>query len=804
MVELQTGEIVEGRYKIVSRIGGGYAATVYRVLQGSIGTERAMKVLDPKKVTTKAGQKEFREGFLNEIRKLSPLTHRNLIKLIDAGEHRSKRGSREKLLYYVMDLVHPPKRQKSPLTLDKWALKVDKRDSFVNVILQLTNGLSYLHSRRILHFDIKPANVLLEPLSDGQYDVKIGDLGSSKVIPNRQARDLGQTCVIGTPLYGPTYAYELVRKSQTGTLNNMPIPVTRSILRKWFPHYDLFCLGATLAEAVSTTKINPTQREFAKMLESPKENVRRIFGDDYHVLSQIILRLVHENKSACFESADDVGEAFRKFRPEYLVPLGVEEMAVGGAHRTLTQPREKVYLSARAYELIEHPAFQRLHNLNQLNFVYMLYSGAKHSRFLHSLSTYEMAKRYIEGLLGDPYFKYLMCKKDFELILAASLLHDIGQYPLAHAIEDLQGISLNGVSSGVKADYDMSKYFLNRPGKGNKPKLADVLEKGWGIDVEKLGRVLWKEPRQTDAEHLIRSMLDGAIDIDKVSYLLYDSYFTGARYGLGIDLDGLLSSLVAIPPDASSERETQIGVSDAGVVAAEGVISARYSMFSRIYWHHFNRAIIAMLKYAAAKIFLSSKRGCSFDGYINDTFGFSDLDAVHYLHDRLGRVVSLKGPNPLEGILDGSRTVHRRFLTFSGEPGSKTGAIYRHLMGHKGDLEALEGLRLTVLEKLEIELGEKLKDHDVLFDVPGSEKTSDLLKELFVYDPHDPEKYKKLRDLSDVTRALCDEFDNLTKKCRIYIAAGLREKLDRDDKIAKRVKGKIEGDLKALADKKGL
>jgi HD superfamily phosphohydrolase len=543
-------------------------------------------------------------------------------------------------------------------------------------------------------------------------------------------------------------------------------------------------------------------RDFERMLSNPKENIKALLGEDFSVMKRIILRLVDPISVNSFPNAAILAEAFRKLLSDYLVPLGVREMAVGGAHRTLTQPREKVYLSERAYEVVAHPVFQRLHHLNQLNYVYMLYSGAKHSRFLHSLCTYEMAKRYIEGLLGSSYFKYLMYKEDYELLLIAALLHDVGQYPLSHAIEDLEDEQFTGVVTSVKPDFQMFRYFLTLKVKGCEKTISDILKSGWGMDLERLSRILSRDPLSNETDYFIRSIIDGSIDIDKVSYLIYDSYFTGAPYGLGIDLPGLLSSLVAIPPDISEDRHAQIGVLDTGVVAAEGVIAARYSMFSRVYWHHFNRAIMAMLKYAAAKLFLSSNDGCSFESYINDTFYSSDLQAVHYLHKCLGVAMQLRDVNPLSGLLDSTRTVHRRLLTFSGRTGSATGSIYRLLV--RCNFKNLENFRKQSIEILSTVLDHKLDDFDLLFDVPKAEKRRDTLEDLYVYDSEGRgEKYKKLSEYSAVTKALCAEFEDHTKKCRIFVSDRVSKELDKNKNLLNQAREKIEGNLKDCSNTYG-
>jgi uncharacterized protein len=714
MVNLAEGTVIDSKYKVQKELGHGDAGTVYRVTQLSIEVDRAFKILNPK--LPGVSDEAFSKGFSDERRKLSLLTHKNLVKLIDAGDYEAEPG--KKVPYYVTDLVRPPEGKEHAFTFADWAGAVKTRDSFVKILLQFADGLSYLHSHRCLHFDIKPSNVLLEHVGGDEYELKITDLGSSKILPPA-ASDPHDTYVIGTPYYAPDYVLPYLNQSKR---------VSTAQLLKWFPHFDLFCLGSTLAVIVSDVQMGP-MRDFQKLLNEPKSNVLLALNGDFDVLKRIILRLVSANKDECFPNIESVAEAFKKFQPEYILPLGVPEMAVGGAHRTLTQPREKVYFSERAYEVVEHRAFQRLHNLNQLNFVYMLYSGARHSRFSHSLATYEMAKRYIEGLLGDIYFKYLMYKTDFELFLAAALLHDIGQYPLAHAIEDLRDVKVDGFKSEVRADYEMAEHFLTLRPSGGGPSISDLLRKKWHLDMDALVRVISKKTAKSETERIIQSMLDGPIDVDKVSYLLYDSYFTGARYGLGIDLDGLLSSLVAIPPDLEAGRHSQIGLSDDGIVAGEGVISARYSMFSRVYWHHFNRAIMAMVTYAAAKVFLPPLKACTFDEYIAKTFGYSDPDALTYISGLLDQAIAKSGgktiSNPLSGLLDGTRAVHRRFLTFSGRPGSETAKV--HLWLTSRDFGELESTRREILEKLSKTLHLQLEDSDVLLDVPRAGKTADMI-----------------------------------------------------------------------------
>src|SRR5262249_8703143 len=151
--------------------------TVYQVTQMGIEVDRAIKFLDPK--LTQVPVETFAREFAAEREKLSQLTHRNLVKLIDAGEF-DKDGAIYP--FYVTDLVHPPKGEDTALTFDKWADRVSTREAFVNILIQLIDGLSYLHTHKCLHCDIKPNNLMLEPIPEQGYELKIADLGSSKIL----------------------------------------------------------------------------------------------------------------------------------------------------------------------------------------------------------------------------------------------------------------------------------------------------------------------------------------------------------------------------------------------------------------------------------------------------------------------------------------------------------------------------------------------------------------------------------------------------------------------------------------------
>ncbi|GAI47534.1 unnamed protein product, partial [marine sediment metagenome] len=101
----------------------------------------------------------------------------------------------------------------------------------------------------------------------------------------------------------------------------------------------------------------------------------------------------------------------------------------------------RVPYTKRVKEILEHPSFSRLAQINQLGLLNLVYPGATHSRFEHCLGTFSNTCHYLRALYYDelnPMFQSIMSVENMKCALLTSLLHDIGQYPLCHDIEELR------------------------------------------------------------------------------------------------------------------------------------------------------------------------------------------------------------------------------------------------------------------------------------------------------------------------------------------------------------------------------
>lgn len=214
-------------------------------------------------------------------------------------------------------------------------------------------------------------------------------------------------------------------------------------------------------------------------------------------------------------------------------------------------------------ELVKTPEFQRLRHIRQLGLAYLVYPGANHSRFEHSLGTWHLAKRLASevGLSEDESL----------LLQVGALLHDIGHGPLSHTFE---GIYRHYVKEHdhMRLGQDIIMGKINITGDEDGGRIPEILEKH-GIDPREVADLLLGKAEKP----YLGQMLHGGVDVDQLDYLIRDAYYTGVAYGI-IDLERLLKVLEI--------HNGELVVDEKGVEAVEGMLVARSLMYSRVYFHH--------------------------------------------------------------------------------------------------------------------------------------------------------------------------------------------------------------------------
>jgi HD superfamily phosphohydrolase len=210
--------------------------------------------------------------------------------------------------------------------------------------------------------------------------------------------------------------------------------------------------------------------------------------------------------------------------------------------------------------LMDAPALQRLRYVRQLGFSFLVYPGANHTRFEHSLGTMYLADVACR--------RFQLATDERQLVVAAALLHDIGHGPFSHASEPL-----------------MEKY-LHRTHDDLVPILEGTvggLLRQQGIDPGELCTVV-------NGTHRLSAIIHGDFDVDRMDYLLRDAYYTGAPYGT-VDAQRLIRHLIWTDRGAVLDEN--------GVNAAESLLIARTLMRPTVYYHHVSRIGESMFELAA-------------------------------------------------------------------------------------------------------------------------------------------------------------------------------------------------------------
>jgi len=215
--------------------------------------------------------------------------------------------------------------------------------------------------------------------------------------------------------------------------------------------------------------------------------------------------------------------------------------------------------------LIDTEEFQRLRQIKQLGASEITYYGANHNRFSHSLGTMYLIEKALLQLKNNG----TKIDKEIETTaLAAALLHDIGHGPFSHIFEKVIGS-------------DHEKWTINII-LGNTA-INQVLQKKDENLPENVASVISKEYEHKFIVYLLSSQLD----VDRMDYLLRDSYYVGVKYGL-FDPDMILKSMQI--------HGDNIAIDYKGLYSVEQYVYARYYMYWQVYYHKTTRGYELLLE----------------------------------------------------------------------------------------------------------------------------------------------------------------------------------------------------------------
>ncbi|MCK4938535.1 MAG: HD domain-containing protein [Methanosarcinales archaeon] len=214
-----------------------------------------------------------------------------------------------------------------------------------------------------------------------------------------------------------------------------------------------------------------------------------------------------------------------------------------------------IELDELAQALLDTPQMQRLRRIRQLGLSHLVYPGANHTRFEHSLGTYHLTCQLLKQIDIS----------QTEEIKAAALLHDVGHGPFSHVTEEL-------IRRYSRHGHEEISHILKQP------EIATVLDE-FSIKPSYILSHL-------KGETTLGNILNSEIDMDRMDYLVRDAHYTGVAYGV-IDLERLIHSL--------NFHEGIFVIGAGGLQAAESLLVSRFFMHPTVYYHHVSRIAETML-----------------------------------------------------------------------------------------------------------------------------------------------------------------------------------------------------------------
>lgn len=255
-----------------------------------------------------------------------------------------------------------------------------------------------------------------------------------------------------------------------------------------------------------------------------------------------------------------------------------------------------IHVNNNEREILDTEFFQRLRYITQLATTYLLYPGATHKRFEHSLGVMELASKVFDVVTNDDNLDS-ECQKTIreifktedkaywrKVIRIAALCHDTGHFPFSHASEEL--LPEKKTHESITLDI-----ILNS-------ELSDIIKNKLKIQPEDVAKAALsakdyakenKNVSYSNIEAIMSEIITGdEFGADRMDYLLRDSYHAGVAYGK-FDQYRLIETIRILPKLDKDSLEPVLGIEKGGIHTAEAFSLARYYMFSQLYFHPVRR-----------------------------------------------------------------------------------------------------------------------------------------------------------------------------------------------------------------------
>jgi uncharacterized protein len=703
-------------------LAAGGTSVVYvgrTYIAGMAAIDRAIKFFSPiEKIRLRnleAGASSGEANFLDEIALISRLNHQNLVKIIDGGQHLSRH-------YYVMDFIKGPTLQ-SALQQDtphhaEMQLKIHANPTLIiRIAQQICAALSYMHEdNNCFHFDVAPKNIFIQTISD-QPHIVLGDLGTARFINTEMAAK--EIFIAGTKKYCPPSLREKL---------NSYIPANELI--KQAARWDVYSTAIVIQEMLNGWGV------------ANHPNMEAL---------EILIARVENGHGSTINSIRQLGIELERLLPANVITAEVIELSsnAAGRNRSRSIPIHHVPVTNRITEIIEHPEFARLHNVPQMFLARSLFPGGVHSMYEHALGSYGLMRQMLLHLLSVPRFRAEFSSIELEEALVACLLQRVSSFTFDRIISETRGISRA----------ELLRMRLDTAWPSHSDTLRSTINGSFAnIDIDRVIDLVVRPRHEitTPQGRLVSSMLKSSIDCRVMDYLARDSHHTGVPVAAGIDVPNLIASTSWCSEDDS------LSVTRDGVFALEGLLCARYWMFSRIYWNVPIRSTSTMLRHIIYHI--TEADGMGTKHLARKLCDHDERGALGQLETEWKTSVNSKlQASPIVKYLAGGRPTRYEMVV----------ELFKKNWPDKMDLAISKFKTAKDLESLSVRFNEissfrrNLSVSDVLFDLPteGAEKFGEDIQ----VDLGGSGGYVKASEASQIIEILPKTFNETARRLRVFV-----------------------------------
>jgi len=218
------------------------------------------------------------------------------------------------------------------------------------------------------------------------------------------------------------------------------------------------------------------------------------------------------------------------------------------------------------YDIVKHPLMQRLNRVNQLGLASVVYPGARHTRFQHSLGAFHLMSEAVASLQQKGIFIF---DSEAEAVEAAILMHDIGHGPFSHVLE-------NTLISGISHE-DISLMMMEQ--------INNDLNGQLNLAIS-----IFKDEYP---KRFLHQLISSQLDMDRLDYLRRDSFFTGVTEG-NIGSARIIKMLNVV--------DDRLVVEQKGIYSLENYLTTRRLMYWQVYLHKtavaYEKVLVNMLRRA--------------------------------------------------------------------------------------------------------------------------------------------------------------------------------------------------------------